>query len=89
MHAKSSFAGEEVFPPVRIVQDDFLLRTAERSGVRMSEILMKVAALCMLAALSEQLTGGRLRDGVRLICGLLAARLILETIYALPGALFS
>ncbi len=55
----------------------------------MSEILMKVAALCMLAALSEQLTGGRLRDGVRLICGLLAARLILETIYALPGALFS
>ena len=55
----------------------------------MREFLMRLAALCMLAAVSEQLTGGRLRDGVRLISGLLAAELILETAMSLPGALFS
>ena len=60
-----------------------------RGNGRMREFLMRLAALCMLAAVSEQLTGGRLRDGVRLIGGVLAAQLILEMIHALPGALFS
>ena len=50
---------------------------------------MRLTALCMLAAVGEQLTAGcRLRDGIRLIGGLLAARLILEAVLALPGSLF-
>lgn len=56
----------------------------------MGAILMRLTALCMLTAVSELLdAGGRLRDGVRLISGLLAAELILETAMSLPGALFS
>lgn len=55
----------------------------------MTEILVRLTALCALAAVSEQMTEGHaLRDGVQLISGLLAARLILEAVYALPGALF-
>ena len=49
---------------------------------------MALAALCMLTAVSEQLTAGsRLRDGVRLISSLAAAGLMLETVLTLPGAL--
>lgn len=56
----------------------------------MTAVLMRLAALCMMTALSEQLTGdGRLKDGVRLIGGLLAAEMTVEMILALPGALFS
>lgn len=55
----------------------------------MREALTKLAALCMLAAASEQMSGGRLRDGVRLIVGILAAQTALEALRALPGALFS
>ena len=55
----------------------------------MTAVLLKITALCMLASLAEQLTSGsRFRDSVRLICGILAARLVLEAILALPGALF-
>jgi len=48
-------------------------------------LLMLVAAnLCLAAAISEQLTAGnRLRDGVRLITGLIAARLMLRVMTAL------
>ena len=54
----------------------------------MTAVLLKITALCMLASLAEQLTSGsRFRDSVRLICGILAARLVLEAILALPGAL--
>ncbi|MBQ2955856.1 MAG: hypothetical protein IJE08_05265 [Clostridia bacterium] len=54
----------------------------------MAEILIRLTALCALAALSEQLTEENgLGDGVRLITGLLTARLVLETAYALAGGL--
>ena len=54
----------------------------------MSEVLGRLTALCMAAALSEQLTAGsRLRDGIRLIGGLIAARLMLEIMALLPSAL--
>ena len=56
---------------------------------KMAEILSQLTALCVLAAVSEQLTADtRLRDGVQLITGILAARMMLEIIRALPGALF-
>ena len=54
----------------------------------MKEILGRLTALCMLAAVGEQLTAdSRLQDGVRLIAGILAAGLILEAVMGLPGAL--
>lgn len=54
----------------------------------MSGVLARLIALCMLTAVGELLTGNsRLRDGVRLILGLAAAELVLETVLALPAAL--
>lgn len=41
--------------------------------------------LCLLTAIGEQLTAlSRLRGGVRLIAGLIAARLVLRVMAALP-----
>ena len=55
----------------------------------MTDILMRLTALCMLTAFSEQLTSGSaVKGGVRLICGLIAAQLILNAVLALPGILF-
>lgn len=55
----------------------------------MTAILMRLTALCMLSALSEQaLADGRMRDSVRLIEGLITAELMLEALMNLPGALF-
>ena len=54
----------------------------------MTGILMRLTALCMLSAFGEQMTGeGRLKEGVRLISGLLAAQMILEIALALPEML--
>ncbi len=51
--------------------------------------MRRLIALCALAAFSEQLTAGsRLKNAVRLMIGLIAARLILEAVTALPGALW-
>lgn len=56
----------------------------------MKAILLRLTALCMLSAFSEQLTeGSSVRGGVRLIEGLIAAEMILEMVLALPGAVFS
>ena len=44
--------------------------------------------LCLITAVSEQLTAGsRLRGGVRLIAGLIAARLMLNVMADLPLSL--
>ncbi len=44
--------------------------------------------LCLAAAISEQLTAGsKLRDGVRLIVGMIAARRMLRVLAALPLSL--
>ena len=54
----------------------------------MAAILGKLTAMCMLAAVSGQLTsGGKMEAGVRMICGLAAASMILEAVAALPGLL--
>jgi hypothetical protein len=46
---------------------------------------MKLIYLCLIAAVSEQLTAGsRLQGGVRLIAGLTAARLMLSAAADLP-----
>ncbi len=51
-----------------------------------SEVLGRLTALCLMTAVSELLLGeGRLREGVRLICGLAAALLVMEWIAALAG----
>ena len=56
----------------------------------MKEILIRLTALCMLTAVSEQLApDGGLKEGVRLIAGLRAAGLVLEMAAALPGIVFS
>ena len=56
----------------------------------MKEILIRLTALCMLSAFCEQMTpDGGLKEGVRLIAGLLAAGLVLEMAAALPGIVFS
>ena len=56
--------------------------------MEITEAILKLTALGMLAALSEQLTGeSRLREGVRLIRGILTADLTLAAIFALTGAL--
>ena len=56
----------------------------------MSQALGRLVALCVLAAFVEQLTAGsRLRGGLRLIEGILAAQIVLEAMMTLPGALFS
>lgn len=55
----------------------------------MQEIFMRLISLCVLAAISEQMTDGtKLQDGVRLVCGLIAAQLMLEAALALPRAVF-
>lgn len=55
----------------------------------MTAVLEKLVALCALAAVGQELTaGGRLQDGIRLICGLAAAGLILDAVLALPSVLF-
>ncbi len=55
----------------------------------MRETLIRLSALCMAAAIVEQLTEDhRLRDGIRLLFALLAAGLIWQTAAALPEALF-
>ena len=55
----------------------------------MSAILMRLTALCMLSAFSEQMTpDGGLKGGVRLIAGLVAAEMILEMVISLPAAVF-
>ena len=54
----------------------------------MAAILGRLTAMCMLAAVSGQLTsGGRMEEGVRMVCGLAMASLILEAATALPGAM--
>ena len=54
----------------------------------MKGILIRLTALCMLTAVSEQLApDGGLKEGVRLIAGLLAAGMILEMVLSLPNAL--
>lgn len=54
----------------------------------MKEILIRLTALCMLTAVSEQLTpDGGMKEGVRLIAGLLVAELILEMTAVLPAVL--
>jgi len=59
------------------------------TGRSMKEILIRLTALCMLSAFSEQMTpDGGLKEGVRLIAGLLAAGLVLEMAAALPGIVF-
>lgn len=56
----------------------------------MAQTLLRLTALCMLAAFSEQMiSGSPLRDGVRLIVGLIAAQMILEMVVSLPGALLA
>ena len=55
----------------------------------MREILIRLSALCMAAAVVEQLTEDhRLQDGIRLLFGLLAAGLIWQSAIALSEALF-
>lgn len=55
----------------------------------MADILMRLTALCVLTAFSEQLaSGSALKGGVRLICGLIAAQFILDAVLSLPGILF-
>ena len=50
---------------------------------------MRLTALCMLAAFSEQLlSDGPMRGGVRMLTGFLAAEAVLEMILALPAAVF-
>lgn len=54
----------------------------------MTEILMRLCALCLCSWLCDQLlAGSRLEGGVRLIIGLTAVGLMLEAVLALPGAL--
>ena len=56
----------------------------------MKEILIRLTALCMLSAFSEQMTpDGGLKEGIRLIAGLLAAELVLQMAAALSSAIFS
>lgn len=56
----------------------------------MGVVLLRLTALCMLTALSEQMAeNSPVRGGVYLIGGLIAAEMILEMVLALPGALFS
>ena len=55
----------------------------------MSGILARLIVLCLATAAGGQLAGeGKLRDGVELAAGLLAAETMLEVALALPGALF-
>ena len=55
----------------------------------MREILIRLSALCMAAAIVEQFTQDyRLQDGIRLLFGLLAAGLIWQAAAALPAALW-
>lgn len=55
----------------------------------MANILMRLTALCMLSAFSEQMIpSDSVRSGVRLIAGLLTAQMILEIVSSLPGAVF-
>lgn len=54
----------------------------------MSGILTRLAAVCLLTAVSDLLvSGSRLEEGVRLIAGLATAYLMLEAALSLPGAL--
>ncbi len=54
----------------------------------MARILLRLTALCMLSAFSEQMTSGSAaRESVRLIVGLIASEMVLEMVLALPGAL--
>lgn len=51
-------------------------------------MMIKLVYLCLITVVSEQLTAGsRLRDGVRLIAGLTAARMILGVTAELPLSL--
>lgn len=53
----------------------------------MSDVLIRLTAICVLSALSDQLiSGSRLEDGVHLAAGLAVACLMLEAVMALPGA---
>lgn len=55
----------------------------------MRDVFVQLISLCAVEMISEQLTAGtRLKDGVRMICGVIAARLMLEAALALPGMIF-
>lgn len=55
----------------------------------MKAVLIRLTALCMLSAFSEQMTPeGGLKEGIRLIAGLLAAEMALEMASRLPSVLF-
>lgn len=50
--------------------------------------MRELLCLCLAAAVSEQLTAGnKLRGSIRLIIGLIAARLMLRVMASLPSVL--
>ena len=54
----------------------------------MSEILIRLTAVCLLTAMSDLLiAGGKLEDSVHLAAGLAVACLMLEAVLMLPDAL--
>lgn len=56
----------------------------------MARILLRLTALCMLSAFSEQMiSSSPARDGVRLVTGLIVSEMILEMVLALPGTVLA